>query len=184
MTVQIPKVLIENNIAHILDEIRYNYGILTRSGYILGLMAIDQDAKIIAVDSRFDKDLNYWDLSSIGAALYGIARQGKDFFEADYMDRATIIYNNMRLFVKCITDVQIGENRTREIIIVMLCDNHVNEGVAVLQMKQFALKIKTNIEKDGSIKDTLAMNEKKLKEHIRLLKQELLGEKFVSTQDT
>jgi hypothetical protein len=184
MTVQIPKALIDNSIAHILDEIRYNYGKLTRAGYIVGLMAIDQDAKIIAIDSRFDKNLNYWDLSSIGAALYGVARQGKDFFEADYMERANIIYNNMRLFVKCITDVKIEQNRTREIIIVMLCDNHVNEGVAILQMKRFAIRIKNDIEKDGSIKDTLAMNEKKLKEHIKLLKKELLGKEFVSTGDT
>ncbi|GAH89664.1 unnamed protein product, partial [marine sediment metagenome] len=62
----IPKVLYKNSITEVLDDIRYNYGILTRRGYIYGLIAIDQDAKIIAIDSRFDRKLNYWDLSSIG----------------------------------------------------------------------------------------------------------------------
>ena len=74
MTITIPKVLYKNSISTILDEIRSSYGTLTRKGYIYGLIAVDQDAKIIAVDSRFDRSLNYWDLSSIGAALYGVAR--------------------------------------------------------------------------------------------------------------
>ena len=96
----VPKVLYQNKIAEILDEVRYNYGKLTRRGYIYGLLAIDQDAKIIAIDSRFDRQLNYWDLSSIGAALYGVSRQGQDFFDADYLDRSSIIYNNLQIFVR------------------------------------------------------------------------------------
>ncbi|GAH42695.1 unnamed protein product, partial [marine sediment metagenome] len=83
MTIYVPPALYENEIAQVLDEVRYNYGMLTRKGYIYGLIAIDQDAKIIAIDSRFDRKLNYWDLSSIGAALYGVARQAQDFFETD-----------------------------------------------------------------------------------------------------
>ena len=93
MISKIPKVLYKNRIVKILDNIRDNYGNLARVGYIYGLLAIDQDAKIIAVDSRFDRQLNYWDLSSIGAAIYGVARQGQDFFEASFLERATIIYN-------------------------------------------------------------------------------------------
>jgi hypothetical protein len=83
MITHIPKVLYENKITEVLDDIRYQYGKLTRKGYIYGLIAIDQDAKIVAIDSRFDRKLNYWDLSSIGAALYGVARQGQDFFETE-----------------------------------------------------------------------------------------------------
>jgi len=85
----IPKVLYQNKITEVLDDIRYQYGMLTRKGYIYGLIAIDQDAKIIAIDSRFDRKLNYWDLGSIGAALYGVARQGQDFFETESLERAT-----------------------------------------------------------------------------------------------
>ena len=55
----VPRVLYKNKIAEILDEVRDNYGKLTRKGYIYGLIAIDQDAKIIAIDSRFDRQLNY-----------------------------------------------------------------------------------------------------------------------------
>ena len=83
MITHTPKVLYKNQITEVLDDIRYNYGKLTRKGYIYGLIAIDQDAKIIAIDSRFDRQLNYWDLSSIGAALYGVARQGQDFFDTE-----------------------------------------------------------------------------------------------------
>ena len=59
MTIYVPRSLYENEIAEVLDDVRYNYGMLTRKGYIYGLIAIDQDAKIIAIDSRFDRKLNY-----------------------------------------------------------------------------------------------------------------------------
>ena len=66
MITNIPKVLYKNKIAEVLDDMRYNYGKIARIGYIYGILAIDQDAKIIAIDSRFDRHLNYWDLSSCG----------------------------------------------------------------------------------------------------------------------
>ena len=50
----IPKVLYKNKITEVLDDIRYKYGKLTRKGIIYGIIAIDQDAKIIAIDSRFE----------------------------------------------------------------------------------------------------------------------------------
>ena len=140
MITHIPKVLYENKITEVLDDIRYNYGKLTRKGYIYGLIAIDQDAKIIAIDSRFDRKLNYWDLSSIGAALYGVARQGQDFFETEDLERATIIYSDMRLFVKSIGEIQIQKKGKRDILIVLLTDNDVNLGVMILQMSKFAQK--------------------------------------------
>ena len=107
----IPKILYKNKITDILDEIRDNYGVLTRKGYIYGLITIDQDAKVIAINSRFDRQLNYWDLSSIGAALYGVSRQGQDFFEANYLERAAIIYDNLQLFVRSIGDVNVPSKK-------------------------------------------------------------------------
>ncbi len=178
MTETIPKVLYENTISDILSEIRMSYGKLTRKGYIYGLIAVDQDAKIIALDPQFDKGLNYWNLSSLGAALYGVARQGQDFFEADYLDRATIIYNNMRLFVKSIIDVNIGNERKRQILIVLLTDNNVNIGVLILQMQRFATAIKREIENSIPIKNVLKMNEDELKDHIKTLKKQLFGDKI------
>ena len=177
----VPKILYQNKITEVLDEIRDSYSSLTRRGYIYGLIAIDQDAKIIAIDSRFDKQLNYWDLSSIGAALYGVSRQGQDFFEADTLERASIIYNNLQLFVKSIGDVEVSEKRgKREILIVVLADKEVNIGVIILQMNRFGLKIKNEIKKSGSIKKTLVMSEKELKEHIRKLKKEVFSGKISS----
>ena len=175
----IPKILYENKITDVLDEIRDSYGLLTRKGYIYGLIAIDQDAKIIAIDSRFDRQLNYWDLSSIGAALYGVARQGKDFFETDYLERASIIYNNLQLFVRSIGRVSINERRViREVLIVILADKDVNIGVILLQMNRFANKIKSEIERSSSIKKTLKMTENELKAHIKKLKKEIFGDKI------
>ena len=136
MITHIPKVLYKNKITNVLDEIRYNHGILTRKGFIYGLIAIDQDAKIIAIDSRFDRKLNYWDLSSIGAALYGVAKQGQDFFETESLERATIIYQDMRLFVKSIGNVELHKKGKRDILIVLLTDNEVNLGIMILQLSQ------------------------------------------------
>ncbi len=174
----IPKVLYQNKITEVLDDIRYQYGILTRKGYIYGLIAIDQDAKIIAIDSRFDRKLNYWDLSSIGAALYGVARQGQDFFETESLERATIIYSDMRLFVKSIGRVELQKKGKRDILIVLLTDNDVNLGVMIFQMSKFAIKIREEIERNEQMKHVLRMPEQEIKEHIKELKKEIFKDKI------
>ncbi|MBD3338429.1 MAG: hypothetical protein GF353_04940 [Candidatus Lokiarchaeota archaeon] len=175
---KIPKILYKNNITDQLDQLRTSYGQLTRRGYIYGLMAIDQDAKIIAIDSNFDRQLNIFDLSSIGAALYGVSRQGQDFFDADYLERASIIYNNLQLFVRSIGRIDLQKKGKREILIVILADREVNIGVLILQMSRFAEQIKNQIINSGSIRNTLKMNEKELKEHIKRLKKEVFSDKI------
>ncbi|MFX1277714.1 MAG: roadblock/LC7 domain-containing protein [Promethearchaeota archaeon] len=174
----IPKILYQNKITEVLDDIRYQYGKLTRKGYIYGLIAIDQDAKIIAIDSRFDRQLNYWDLSSIGAALYGVARQGQDFFETESLEQATIIYSDMRLFVKSIGNIELQKKGKRDILIVLLTDNDVNLGVMFLQMSNFAKKIKEEIQKNEQVKHVLKMPEKDIKEHIKELKKQIFSDKI------
>jgi predicted regulator of Ras-like GTPase activity (Roadblock/LC7/MglB family) len=173
MTIYVPKTLYENEIAQVLDEVRYNYGMLTRKGYIYGLIAIDQDAKIIAIDSRFDRKLNYWDLSSIGAALYGVARQAQDFFETDSLVRATLIYKDLQLYVKSIGDVILVKKGKREILVVLLVDIEVNIGVLILQMRKFSVKIKNAITRSQSIMEKLQMSEQELKEHLKNLKRKV-----------
>jgi predicted regulator of Ras-like GTPase activity (Roadblock/LC7/MglB family) len=173
MTLFVPKALYENEITIVLDEIRYSYGMLTRRGYIYGLIAIDQDAKIIAIDSRFDRKLNYWDLSSIGAALFGVARQAQDFFETDSLIRATLIYKDLQLYVKSIGDVMLHKKGKREILVVLLVDNMVNIGVLILQMRKFSTKIKEAITKNQTIMTKLQMTERELKEHLRELKKKV-----------
>jgi len=174
----IPKVLYENKITEVLDDIRYQYGKLTRKGYIYGLIAIDQDAKIIAIDSRFDRKLNYWDLSSIGAALYGVARQGQDFFETESLERASIIYSDMRLFVRSIGNIELQKKGKRDILIVLLTDCEVNLGVMILQMSKFAQKIKEEIERNEHMKNVLKMPEKDIKEHIKELKRQIFSDRI------
>jgi predicted regulator of Ras-like GTPase activity (Roadblock/LC7/MglB family) len=173
MTLFVPKALYENEITIVLDEIRYSYGMLTRRGYIYGLIAIDQDAKIIAIDSRFDRKLNYWDLSSIGAALYGVARQAQDFFETDSLIRATLIYKDLQLYVKSIGDVILHKKGKREILVVLLVDNMVNIGVLILQMRKFSQKIKEAITRNQTIMTKLQMSERELKEYLRELKKKV-----------
>jgi len=173
MTLFVPKTLYENEIAVVLDEVRYSYGMLTRRGYIYGLIAIDQDAKIIAIDSRFDRKLNYWDLSSIGAALYGVARQAQDFFETDSLIRATLIYKDLQLYVKSIGDVVLNKKGKREILVVLLVDNEVNIGVLILQMRKFSVKIKKAIVKNQAIMNNLAMTEQELKTYLKELKRKV-----------
>ncbi len=173
MTLFVPKALYENEITIVLDEIRYSYGMLTRRGYIYGLIAIDQDAKIIAIDSRFDRKLNYWDLSSIGAALYGVARQAQDFFETDSLIRATLIYKDLQLYVKSIGDVMLHKKGKREILVVLLVDNMVNIGVLILQMRKFSQKIKEAITRNQTIMTKLEMTERELKEYLRELKKKV-----------
>ncbi len=178
MIEHIPKVLYKNKITDVMDDIRYNYGKLSRKGYIYGIIAMDQDAKIIAVDSRFDRNLNYWDLSSIGAALYGVARQGQDFFESDNLERATIIYSDMRLFGKSIGEVSLQKKGKRDILIVLLTDKEVNLGVIFLQLSKFAMKIKKEIEASQVARKTMKMSEKELKKHIKDLKKQIFSDKL------
>ncbi len=173
MTLFVPKALYDNEITIVLDEIRYSYGMLTRRGYIYGLIAIDQDAKNIAIDSRFDRKLNYWDLSSIGAALYGVARQAQDFFETDSLIRATLIYKDLQLYVKSIGDVILHKKGKREILVVLLVDNMVNIGVLILQMRKFSQKIKEAITRNQTIMTKLQMTEQELKEYLRELKKKV-----------
>lgn len=171
----VPKVLYENEIAEVLDEIRYNYGKLTRKGYIYGLIAIDQDAKIIAIDSRFDRKLNYWDLSSIGAALYGVARQAQDFFEAQALVRGTLIFKDLQLYVKSVGNVNLPQKGKREILVILLVNNEVNIGVLILQMSKFAEKIRNAIKRSNEIMTKLEMNEAELKKYLKDLKQKVFG---------
>ncbi|MFW9930953.1 MAG: hypothetical protein ACFFD1_16310 [Candidatus Thorarchaeota archaeon] len=173
MSLFVPKALYENEISKVLDEIKYTYGILTRKGFIYGLIAIDQDAKIIAIDSRFDRKLNYWDLSSIGAALFGVARQAQDFFETDSLIRATLIYKDLQLYVKSIGKVELQKKGKREILIVLLVDKDVNIGIIILQMNKFGQKIRESIKRNNDIIDKLEMNEVELKKHLEEMKKKV-----------
>ena len=117
--------------------------------------------------------MNYWDLSSIGAALFGVARQAQDFFETDSLIRATLIYKDLQLYVKSIGDVMLHKKGKREILVVLLVDNMVNIGVLILQMRKFSQKIKEAITKNQTIMTKLEMTERELKDYLRELKKKV-----------
>ena len=174
MTLYVPKALYDkNDVTKVLDDIRHNYGMLTRKGYIYGLIAVDQDAKIIAIDSNFDRKLNYWDLSSIGAALYGVARQAKDFFDTEELIRATLVFKDLMLYVKAVGQIKLDGKGTRDILVILLVDNEVNLGVLILQMKKFAIRINEAITQNKAVMAKLKMNEEELKKNLRELKKKV-----------
>jgi hypothetical protein len=77
----IPNQLRSGELTKILDQIRKDYGQLSRTGPLDGLIIADQNAKVLAVNTFFDTKLNYWDIGAIGAAFYGVSKQGRDFFQ-------------------------------------------------------------------------------------------------------
>ncbi|TFG24946.1 MAG: hypothetical protein EU533_01650 [Promethearchaeota archaeon] len=167
----VPKDLYQNDVTQVLDKMRNDYGMLTRKGFIYGMIAIDQDAKIIAIDSRFDRKLNYWDLSSVGAAMYGVARQARDFFEAEELIRGSIIFKDLQLYVRSVGNVNLPEKGQREILIILLVDSEINIGMIILQMKRYATQIRQAIENSKKTITRLQMTEIELKKHLLQLKK-------------
>ena len=167
----VPKDLYQNEVTQVLDKMRNDYGMLTRKGFIYGMIAIDQDAKIIAIDSRFDRKLNYWDLSSVGAAMNGVARQARDFFEAEELIRGSIIFKDLQLYVRSVGNVNLPDKGQREILIILLVDSEINIGMIILQMKRYATQIRRAIENSKKTITRLQMTETELKKHLLLLKK-------------
>jgi hypothetical protein len=84
----------------------------------------------------------------------------------------------MRLFVKSIGKVELQEKGKRDVLVVLLTDNDVNLGVIFLQLSNFALKIKKQIEEDRLAQRTMKMSENEIKEHIKELKKEIFSDRL------
>ena len=171
----IPQILQTNKIATHLDQLQLKYSQLSRDGSIKGLMVVDQDAKVIAVNRLFITKSNFWDLGAIGAALYGVSRQGMDFFNADNLEQAILMYGNTQFFVQSIGTVALSNGKQRELLLVILSDKKINIGLVMLQMRKFSPMIKEEIEKDMQSQETMQMSEKELKQHILSLKKEIFA---------
>lgn len=169
----IPEILQQNKIAELLNSLQSNYAQLAKGGSIKGLIVVDQDAKVIAVNRLFMTKSNFWDLGAIGAALFGVSRQAKDFFSANEMEHAMLIYGDTQFFVHSIGAIKFANGKQRELLIVVLADKNINIGLVMLQLRKFAPKIKNEIEKDMMAQETMQMTEKELKQHILNLKKEL-----------
>jgi len=71
----------------------------------------------------------------------------------------------------------VNGSQMREVLLLLLTDRDVNLGITFLQMKRFAPKIKKAIEENENIRKRLKLNEAELKEHIKLLKEEIFQTK-------
>jgi predicted regulator of Ras-like GTPase activity (Roadblock/LC7/MglB family) len=171
----IPDQIRGNNLAKILDDLRRAYGKLSRIGRIYGLAITDQDAKVLAVNSFFDNNMNYWDIGAIGAALYGVSNQAKDFFNAGDLERASLIYNNNQFFVHSIGRVSLSNGNSRELILIIIGDRKINVGLVIMQMKKFVNKIRAQVEEDEKAQSVMQMSEKEFLSHITDLKKELFN---------
>jgi len=65
-------------------------------------------------------------------------------------------------------------------LVVLLTDQDVNLGVIFLQLSNFAVKIKKEIEESQSMIHKLKMSEKELKKHIKDLKKQIFSDKLGS----
>ena len=170
---KIPTQLRSGELTTILDQIRKDYGQLSRSGSIDGLVIADQDAKVLAVNTFFDDKINYWDIGAIGAALYGVSKQGKDFFKSSEIDRTMISYKDTQFFVQRIGDIDLDNGRQRELLLIVIGNKALNIGLVILQMQKYATKIRIQVEDDVAIKDHLQMSETEFNNHLLEIKKEL-----------
>ena len=174
--IYLPEAIYDNKIARHLNSIRTDYMNLSGRGDIKGILCSDQDAKVISIDRFFDKRLNVWDLSALGAALHGISKQGISFFNADKMQRATLIYGDTQFIVRSIGNFEIEYNTPRELLIIILADRKVNIGLIILQLNKYAKIIRKDVQLNSKIKDTLKMSEEQMRMHIKQIKNQLFRE--------
>ena len=185
MYAKIPPVLFKNKITELLDGIRTGYGKISRKGVIYGILVLDEDAKVIAVDSRFDSKANFWDLASIGGALFGISRQAIDFFVANHLIQSMIILDTAQILVRSIGVINL-ENRKRHILVAVLTERHdVNIGAILAVLDRFSGRIRSKIEENKSIKATMKMSEQDLKKSLTKLRENFghVSKKFAITEE-
>jgi predicted regulator of Ras-like GTPase activity (Roadblock/LC7/MglB family) len=162
-----------NELSTLLDEFRIRYAKLSREGRIFGLIIADQDAKVIAVNTFYDDSINHWDMGALGAALYGIAKQGQSYFRATDLDRANLVYGNRQIFVHNVGNVQLTNGKQREVILIVIGDRQTNFGLIVMQMRQYAPKIKSYIEQNEQVQASLDMTEQEFARFMQQVKHDL-----------
>lgn len=170
----VPDQIRNNALAKILDDIRLKYGQLSHNSSLLGLVITDSDAKVLATNTFFDTNINYWDVGAIGAALYGIGKQGRDFFAASELKRATLIFDNKKFFVHSIGFVEV-KPRPKELILIIIGEKKINIGLIVMLMQRAAPEIKEKVKEDININKAMRMSEAEFLNHINEMKHELFA---------
>lgn len=168
----VPDQIRGNGLAKILDDIRLKYQRLSHNSTLMGLVITDSDAKVLATNTFFDTDINYWDVGAIGAALYGIGKQARDFFSASDLKRATLIFDDKKFFVHSIGYVEV-QPFPKEIVLIIIGKNKINIGLIVMLMQRSAPEIKEMIKKDINMNKAMKMSEAEFLSHINQMKREL-----------
>jgi len=166
------KDLNHDTITPLLDQIARDYARLTGKGGMRGILLVDQDAKVIAKNSMFQFK-RPWDMGAIGAALYGVAGQSQRYFDCSSMERVSIIFGDMQLFIHNIGKVEMEDedNETkRDLLLVILADKSVKVGLVIVQMKRFAQAIVDAIKESQTTMDMLHLSERQIKEYLMGLK--------------
>ena len=164
------KDLNHDTITPLLDKIAIDYARLTGRGGMKGILLVDQDAKVIAKNTMFQFK-KPWDMGAIGAALYGVAGQSRRYFNCSSMERVSIIFGNMQLFIHNIGKVEMDENESqRDLLLVILADKSVKVGLVIVQMKRFSQAILDAIKESRETMDVLHLSERQIKEYLMGLK--------------
>lgn len=170
----IPDTLRGNSISRVLDEFLYSYQSLSRTGAIQGLLVVDQDAKVLATNTHFDRKLNYWDLGAIGAALYGVAKQAKDFLAQNELERASMIFSEFLFFAQPIGQVNLNSGEKRELILLVIGERKLNLGLIILTMQRYAPKILDSVMKNKQSQEAMILSEREFRNQIETIRKDLL----------
>ena len=171
---KIPVKIRDNALSQILNSFLSQYKQLSRRGRIFGLALVDQDAKVLAVNSFFHNSLNFWDIGAIGAALHGVGKQGRDFFHAKTIHRASLIFQEKQFFVHMIGAINFPSQKSRELLLISIGSN-LNIGLIIMMMKKNAEKIKNIVRQDQISQSTLKMSEDEFQKHIYTLRKEMFN---------
>lgn len=170
-----PAPLFDNEISTVLNDLRAAYSTLSRKGLIRGILAVDQDAKVLAVDDFIRIwGREYWNIGALAAALYGVSRQGRAFFDAKPLDRAEMIFGDLQFFVKSVGVARTPGGRARELLLAVLADRDVNIGLIVMQMNRFAPRLLQVVEEEPAAGEMMEMSEREVRARILEMKKALL----------
>ncbi|MHA1792336.1 MAG: hypothetical protein ACTSVI_06800 [Promethearchaeota archaeon] len=150
----------------ILDDLTRSYARLTGRGGIRGVLLIDQDAKVLAKNSMFCLK-RPWNMGAIGAALYGVAKQASLYFNCTAMERVSIIFDSLKFFVHKIGGVPDKKSQNiKEILLVILAEKHVKEGLIIVQMRKYVDRIMKEVKHDQQTMQLLDLDERAVKEYL------------------
>ena len=108
--------LVDNDISAMLDDAMQDYARTSGRGSIMGIVLADQDAKVIARSRNFNHN-QHWDMGALGAAMYGIGKQGQAYFGCSDMKRAIVAFGDKQLFIHDIGSIDVDSRGPRHLLL-------------------------------------------------------------------